>query len=171
VSKSRVTSEQILKSLGTVMEPELHQDLVSLNMIRDIAIEDGKVSFTIMLTTPACPLKNKIESDARAAVTAIDGVDQVEIRMDSNVPTDKRITGQLDLDLRNTIAVSSGKWDWITCRPPRTKSWYRLRRMVSRSYPWDSWCRQASRLFGADQCSIALFASFSAMWRGVRWIT
>jgi ATP-binding protein involved in chromosome partitioning len=109
VSKSRVTSEQVLKALGTVMEPELHQDLVSLNMIRDIEIEGGKVSFTVMLTTPACPLKNEIENNARSAVMAIAGVEGVEIDMDSNVPTDKRIAGQIDLDLRNTIAVSSGK--------------------------------------------------------------
>ena len=58
-----VEREQVLQALGTVMEPELHRDLVSLNMIQDLTVADGKVSFTIMLTTPACPLKNTMERD------------------------------------------------------------------------------------------------------------
>jgi ATP-binding protein involved in chromosome partitioning len=62
-----------------------------------------------MLTTPACPLKDQIEREARAAVIGVPGVEQVKIELDSNVPTDKRIVGRLDLNLRNTIAISSGK--------------------------------------------------------------
>jgi ATP-binding protein involved in chromosome partitioning len=62
-----------------------------------------------MLTTPACPLKNQIEEEARAAVLAVPGVKQVQVSMDANVPTDQRIVGRLELNLRNTIAISSGK--------------------------------------------------------------
>jgi ATP-binding protein involved in chromosome partitioning len=109
VSKANVTSEQVLNALSKVIEPELHRDLVALNMVRDVEIEGGTVSFTVVLTTPACPLKSQIESEVRAAVMAIPGVESVEVNMDANVPTDRRILGRLDLPLRNTIAISSGK--------------------------------------------------------------
>jgi len=101
--------EKILAALGTVQEPELHKDLVSLNMIRDIAIDDGNVKFTIMLTTPACPLKSRIESEARQAVSSLAGVSSVQIKMDSNVPHDGRSRGIVDLPIKNVIAVASGK--------------------------------------------------------------
>ena len=109
MSGTTVTLEQVLGALSAVIEPELHRDLVTLNMVRDVEIEEGTVRFTITLTTPACPLKDQIEGEARAAVTSIPGVKRVNIRLDSNVPTDKRILGRLDLNLRNTIAISSGK--------------------------------------------------------------
>ena len=109
MSGSTVTLEQVLGALSAVIEPELHRDLVALNMVRDVEIENGTVSFTITLTTPACPLRDQIEEEARAAVTRVPDVKRVNIRMDSNVPTDKRILGRLDLNLRNTIAISSGK--------------------------------------------------------------
>jgi ATP-binding protein involved in chromosome partitioning len=109
VSKTGVTSEQVLSALSQVNEPELNRDLVSLNMVRDVEVEGGEVSFSVMLTTPACPLKDEIEREARAAVQRIPGVEKVSVKLDSNVPTDRRIIGRLDLDLRNTIAISSGK--------------------------------------------------------------
>lgn len=109
MDKSSVSSEQVLNALSKVIEPELHRDLVSLNMVRDVEINAGTVNFTIMLTTPACPLKDRIESEARAAVMGIPGVEKINVKMDSNVPTDQRILGRLELNLRNTIAISSGK--------------------------------------------------------------
>ena len=66
-----------MAALSHVQEPELHRDLVSLNMIRDLKIGAGKVSFTVMLTTPACPLRTKIEREAREAVAALPGVSSV----------------------------------------------------------------------------------------------
>lgn len=99
----------VLEALGKVMDPELHRDLVSLNMIEDLAVDNGRVEFTIMLTTPACPLKSKIESDARQAVMAVPGVEQVEIKMDARVTTDSRIAGKIPIKVRNTIAITSGK--------------------------------------------------------------
>lgn len=104
-----VTQEAILAALSKVQEPELHKDLVTLNMIRDVKVEGKKVSFTIVLTTPACPLKSRIEREAREAVMTISGVESVEIHMDANVPTDGRSRGLLDLPIRNAIAVGSGK--------------------------------------------------------------
>ena len=56
-----MTHEDILKALGTVQEPDLGKDIVTLNMIKDITIEGNHVSFTVVLTTPACPLKDLIK--------------------------------------------------------------------------------------------------------------
>ena len=104
-----VTEETVLRALSTVMEPELHRDLVSLNMIRNLKISGNDVAFTIMLTTPACPLRGKMEHDARAALAAVPGMGQVSIQWDSSVPADRRIGEQIGQNFRNTIAVSSGK--------------------------------------------------------------
>ncbi len=105
----QITPETVLAALSTVQEPELRKDLVTLNMIRDLEIKKGAVSFTIMLTTPACPLRVTIEKEARQAVAAVPGVKSVNIKMDSNVPNDGRLRGVLNLPIRNAIAVASGK--------------------------------------------------------------
>lgn len=104
-----VTETAVMQALSTVIEPELHRDLVSLNMIRDLTIEGSDVTFTIMLTTPACPLKGKMEQDSRAALSQIDGLGKVTVKWDANVPTNARIGQQVGQAFRNTIAVSSGK--------------------------------------------------------------
>lgn len=107
--RNGVTEEAVMSALSTVIEPELHRDLVSLNMIRDLKIEDNDVTFTIMLTTPACPLKGKMEQDARAALSQVPNLGKVAINWASNVPTDNRINDELGTQFRNTIAISSGK--------------------------------------------------------------
>lgn len=104
-----VSREDVLAALGKVQEPELHKDLVTLQMIRDLEIEGDRVRFTIILTTPACPLKSRIEKEAREAVLAVPGVAQVEIKMDASVPSDGRQRGLLSLPVRNIVAVASGK--------------------------------------------------------------
>lgn len=104
-----VTEETVRQALSTVIEPELHRDLVSLNMVRDLEVEGNDVTFTIMLTTPACPLKGKMESDSRQALGQIEGIGNVTINWDANVPQDRRINQQIGQQFRNTIAVSSGK--------------------------------------------------------------
>lgn len=104
-----ITKEAVLAALGKVQEPDLGQDLVTLNMIRNLEIEGGKVSFAIMLTTPACPFRGKIEKDAKAAVAAIAGVQSVEVKMDSDVPNDGRMRGLVNMPIRNAIAIGSGK--------------------------------------------------------------
>lgn len=103
------TKEDVLKALGTVQEPDLGQDLVTLNMIRNLEISGDKVSFTVMLTTPACPLRGKIEADCREALKSVAGVKSVEIKMDSDVPNDGRMRGLVNMPIRNAIAVGSGK--------------------------------------------------------------
>jgi ATP-binding protein involved in chromosome partitioning len=108
-NKNKVTEESVMAALSTVIEPELHRDLVSLNMIRNLDIQGGDVSFTIMLTTPACPLRGKMEHDARAALAPVNGIASVTINWDANVPHDRRIGEQIGQQFRNTIAVSSGK--------------------------------------------------------------
>ena len=104
-----VTQEVVMKALSTVIEPDLHRDLVSLNMIRNLQIDGNDVTFTIMLTTPACPLRGKMEGDSRAALAHVPGIGQVTVNWDSNVPSDRRIGEQVGQSFRNTIAVSSGK--------------------------------------------------------------
>jgi ATP-binding protein involved in chromosome partitioning len=104
-----VTKELVLAALSKVQEPELRNDLVSLNMIRDLEISGDMVTFSILLTTPACPLKNKIESEAREAVISLPGVKRVVIKMDSNVPNDGRSRGLMHLPIRNAVAIASGK--------------------------------------------------------------
>ena len=101
--------EAIMAVLSTVQEPELHRDLVSLNMIRDLQISSGNVGLTVMLTTPACPLKGQIESEVRSAVMSVPGVSAVSVRFDANVRADSRISGRLNLPIRNIVAVASGK--------------------------------------------------------------
>ncbi len=108
-NNNTLTQEAVLAALGHVQEPELHKDLVTLNMIRDIEIVGDQVRFTIVLTTPACPLKSKIEREAKDAVAAIPGVKTVEIKMDANVPNDGRSRGLVQLPIRNAVAIASGK--------------------------------------------------------------
>jgi ATP-binding protein involved in chromosome partitioning len=106
---SAISVEEVLRALSTVQEPELHKDLVTLNMIQDIKIDRSSVSFRIVLTTPACPLKHKIESESRAAVLRIPGVEHVSVVLDANVPTDARNKGNLMISAKNVVAIASGK--------------------------------------------------------------
>jgi len=103
------TVDEIMAALGKVQEPELHKDLVTLNMIQDLSVDGDQVSFTIMLTTPACPMKNQIENEARQAVLGVPGVGSVNITFDANVPSDGRSRGLVQLPIRNAVAIASGK--------------------------------------------------------------
>ena len=104
-----LTKENVLNALRTVMDPELHRDLVTLNMIKDVEVSGSEASFSIELTTPACPLKSKIESDARQAVEALDGVESVNIKMTAKVRSDGKERELLSDPVQNVIAVASGK--------------------------------------------------------------
>jgi len=104
-----VTRESVLAALSQVQEPELHKDLVTLNMIQNLVIEGGKVQFTVVLTTPACPLRGKIETESRQAVANIPGVQEVAVTLSSNVPNDGRSRGLLELPVKNAVAIASGK--------------------------------------------------------------
>jgi ATP-binding protein involved in chromosome partitioning len=108
-NKTEVTEEKVLAALSEVIDPELNQDLVSLDMIKDLRIDGDKVSFRIQLTTPACPLQSHIEASARSAVEAISGVSEVDIEFGASVPSDRRIKDKGIQTMRNTIAIASGK--------------------------------------------------------------
>ncbi len=102
--------EQIMAALSTVIEPELHRDIVSLNMVRDLTVEGDTAKFTIVLTTPACPLKNVFQERCQAAVVGrVPGINHIDIAWDAQVPTDRKIHGRLDVPMRSLIAVASGK--------------------------------------------------------------
>ncbi|MHB0871142.1 MAG: Mrp/NBP35 family ATP-binding protein, partial [Chloroflexota bacterium] len=106
--KKAITQEDVLKVLGTVQEPELHRDLVSLGMVEDVKIEGSMVSFTVVLTTPACPLKSRIEQEAREAVMRLPGVQEVKVKLSSRVRSAHREKAMIP-GVRNVIAVGSGK--------------------------------------------------------------
>ncbi|MCS4224972.1 Mrp/NBP35 family ATP-binding protein [Sphingobacterium sp. BIGb0165] len=102
-----VTKEQILNALSYVEEPDLKKDLVTLNMIQNIQIEDQKIAFDVILTTPACPLKDHIEHACRNAIAHfIDKNLEVQINMTSNVVGKQ---GAQVSGIKNIILVSSGK--------------------------------------------------------------
>ncbi len=104
-----LTEAAILEALSQVQEPELGRDIVTLNMVKDIVIEGTTAAFTIELTTPACPLKDEIETNTRAALTAI-GVSDVTLTWGAMVrraaPPQAE---QLLPNVKNVIAVASGK--------------------------------------------------------------
>ena len=103
------SQNDILKALSTVDDPDLRRDLVSLGMIKDIKIAPGKVAFTVVLTTPACPLKEKIKTDCENAVSKVVGPEtKIEIFMTSSV-TSLRDNAQLLPGVKNIIAIASGK--------------------------------------------------------------
>lgn len=104
-----MTEHQILSALSRVQEPDLKKDLVTLGMIRDIKIEDKKISFTVILTTPACPLKEKIRKDCIDAVTEHTGGGfEIDINLTAQV-TSSRTLGPVLPDVKNIIAIASGK--------------------------------------------------------------
>ena len=103
-------TEDILKALGTVQEPDLKKDLVTLNMVKDIAVNGKKVSFTVVLTTPACPMKELIRRDCVNAILKNVAEDlEVSVNFTSNT-TSLRADGQSVLPgVKNIITVISGK--------------------------------------------------------------
>lgn len=102
--------DQIMTALSTVIEPELHKDIVSLNMVRDLSVNGDTAKFTIVLTTPACPLKDVfLQRCNQAVVGKIPGINKLDIQWDAQVPTDRRILGRLNVPMRSIIAVGSGK--------------------------------------------------------------
>lgn len=85
-----LNAEQIRQTLMRVQDPELHQDIVSLGMVRDIVVEAGFVSITLALTTLACPLKEDIVEDVREAVTALDGELDVQVHLTEMTEEERR---------------------------------------------------------------------------------
>ena len=105
-----MTQDDVLKALSTVQEPDLGKDLVTLNMVRDIVIEGAYVSFTVVLTTPACPLKDKIKHDCIEAIrTNINPAANVMVNFTSSTTTIRADKSTVLPGVKNIIAVVSGK--------------------------------------------------------------
>jgi ATP-binding protein involved in chromosome partitioning len=105
-----ITRESVLKALSQVQEPDLGKDLVTLNMISDIAIGGLNISFTVVLTTPACPLKEMIEKACINAIRLMVSPDAVvTVNMTANVGTNRKDSGAVLPGVKNIIVVASGK--------------------------------------------------------------
>ena len=105
-----ITKEQVLDALSNVIEPDLKKDLVTLNMIEDVKIDGKKVSFTVVLTTPACPLKDLIHNACENAIKHyVDQDSIVEINMTARVTSKRDGEQPLLPKVKNIIAVASGK--------------------------------------------------------------
>ena len=104
-----VEQAAVLTALKTVNDPELHRDIVSLNMVRNLSIEGDRVAMELILTTPACPLRETIDTDVRAALAPL-GIQEIEIDWGAEVRSTVREGGPKPITgVRNVIAVASNK--------------------------------------------------------------
>jgi len=107
---NNLSESAVLDALRTIIDPDLHKDIVELGFIKDLKIAGGDVSFRIVLTTPACPVKEQMEQLAYESVGKIEGVGSVKVTMDAEVPKGRGVAGNMALpSVKNIIAVSSGK--------------------------------------------------------------
>jgi ATP-binding protein involved in chromosome partitioning len=105
-----MTKEKVLEALSNVQEPDLGKDLVTLNMVKDIAIEGNYVSFTVVLTTPACPMKDMIKNACVNAIKLLVNKEAtVQVNFTSNTTTKRTDEGAVLPKVKNIIAVVSGK--------------------------------------------------------------
>ncbi len=104
-----MTNEDILKALSNVQEPDLGKDIVTLNMVKDVTVEGNYVSFTIVLTTPACPLKDLIKNDCIKSIKTLNNDAVVNVKFISNTTTKRVDSGSVLPKVKNIIAVVSGK--------------------------------------------------------------
>jgi ATP-binding protein involved in chromosome partitioning len=105
-----VTQEAVLAALSKIEDPDLHKDIVSLGFVQNIKIDNSTVAFDVVLTTPACPVKDQMREEAHRLVSALPGVSAVKINMTSNVTKGRsQVRENYIPQVKNTIAVSSGK--------------------------------------------------------------
>ena len=109
---SHVSQSQVLDSMRHIMDPDLHQDIVSLGFIKNLKIDGGSVSFDVQLTTPACPIKGRFQREAEESVSALPGVTEVAVRMTSakkRSAMDELQDGSTLKQVDTVIAISSCK--------------------------------------------------------------
>lgn len=107
---SQLSQQLILDALSAIIDPDLGKDIVTLGFIRDLVVADAAVSFRIVLTTPACPVKEQMEAQAIEIVSSIPDVKAVAVTMDAEVPQGRGIKNNIAIPgVKNIIAVSSGK--------------------------------------------------------------
>ena len=105
-----VTEAAVLEALKAVRDPDLNRDIVSLKFVKDLRIDGGRVAFAIELTTPACPVKDQMREQARAAVQQLPGVAEVAIEMTAQVRSAVADAGKAPVEgVKNIIAVGAGK--------------------------------------------------------------
>lgn len=105
-----MTEADILQALSNVQEPDLGKDLVTLNMVKDIAIDGDHVSFTIVLTTPACPMKDMMRTASENAVKLlVNKQAKVQVNFTANTSSNRKVGDQILSGVKNIIAVVSGK--------------------------------------------------------------
>jgi ATP-binding protein involved in chromosome partitioning len=105
-----MTREKVLEALGNVQEPDLGKDIVTLNMVKDIEIDGNYVAFTVVLTTPACPMKDHIKNACVNAIRLLVNKDAtVNVRFTANTTTHRKDVGEILPKVKNIIAVVSGK--------------------------------------------------------------
>src|SRR3954452_7064412 len=104
-----VTVDQVLTALKSVKDPEIHKDIVSMGMIKDISINEDKLAFTLELTTPACPFNSEIEQDVRNSISNL-GIKNLDLKVTARVVEGRSISmDQLLPNVKNVLAVASGK--------------------------------------------------------------
>src|SRR5919109_5103475 len=108
---AQLTEESVLKALATVQDPELHRPMMELKMIQDVTVVDPQtIGMRVVLTTPACPLKNRIHDEIDAALATLPGAPKAQIKWDSqvsrtgNIPQRQQIEG-----VKNIVSVGAGK--------------------------------------------------------------
>ncbi|TAL62731.1 MAG: DUF59 domain-containing protein [Bacteroidetes bacterium] len=105
-----ITKEKILDALRNVDDPDLKKDIVTLGMVRDLVVEGKNVSFTVMLTTPACPMKDLIhKASVNAVIHFVDKDANVKVKMDADTSSRRTDAGAILPHVKNVIAVGSGK--------------------------------------------------------------
>jgi len=105
-----LSTDSVLEVLKPVQDPELQKSLVELNMIRNVKIDGGTVSFTLVLTTPACPLRQFIVEDCERAIKTLPGVETVSVEVTAETPQQKGLPDRQGIDgVKNIVAISSGK--------------------------------------------------------------
>jgi ATP-binding protein involved in chromosome partitioning len=107
---TELNEQLVLEALRQIKDPDLHKDIVTLGFIKDLRIDGGNVSFRIVLTTPACPVKAEMESAAHEIVGGLPGVTNVKVTMDAEVPRGRGLGEKMVIEgIKNIVAVSSGK--------------------------------------------------------------
>src|SRR5579885_1498084 len=107
-----VSRDDILRALSTIQDPDLHRDIVSLGFVQDLKIEDGHVRFSIVLTTPACPVRDQMKAAAERVVRGLPGVRDVTVEMRANTAMGRMPQGpqeKLLAGVRHIVAVASVK--------------------------------------------------------------
>ncbi len=109
-NQQKVTEEQVRRALSSVVDPDLHTDIVSLGFVSDIKIADQRVHFKLTLTTPACPVRDKLEAESRRVVAEIPGVAAVDIESTAIVASQRKVHSRQPVEgIKHIVAITSGK--------------------------------------------------------------